>query len=236
MWEWLQAACEAQHVWPWFTPAGVLVIGAPDYTAAPVASLVLRQDGRGNNMKSMHRHRSVHSRFTEVTVLGQAAGTGGDGVAHLTATAKDTALLASLPGLYRPRVVLDGNAETLALAQARARAAKLLADGIMESERLNITVRGHRVRSTDGKEAGVLWEPGQRVHVLSEPHGVDAVYFIIRRTFTLDGYSGTQTNLECIIDGSWLLNVEVVKGKRKRNTGKKNAKYVGNGGAAEVDQ
>lgn len=225
VWDWLQVACEAQHVWPWMTPAGVLVIGEPDYTTPPVASLVLRLDGRGNNVKSLTYHRSMHSRFTHVTVLGQAAGGGGDGVHRLSATAKDAELIAQNPGLYRPRVVLDGNAESQALAQARAE--KLVADGVLQGERVSVTLRGHRAAQTDGGP-GKLWEPGQRVHVLSEPDGIDQVMFVMKRTFTRDRSAGTQTQLELVRDGAWLLNLAKIKGKRKSNTGKKNLKYEGN--------
>lgn len=230
VWDWLLAACEANQVWPWFKPDGTLVIGEPDYsdqTNAPAANLVLRmEDGtgsaKGNNIKRLHRHTSIHSRFTHFTVLAQGAGTGGEGHS-VSATVKDDDLLVDFPTLYRPKVVLDGNAENTALATSRAN--KLLADSIMASERLHVTVAGHRIRTADGK-AGKLWEAGMRVHVLSEPHGVDDVYFVMKRTFEGGRESGTETHLDLIVDGSWLLNLAKVKGKRKSNTGKKNLKYT----------
>ncbi len=230
VWDWLVAACEANQVWPWFAPDGTLVIGAPDYDTEPVANLVLRmEDGsgsaRGNNMKRLHRHTSIHDRYTHFTVLAQAAGTGEDGHS-VSATVKDDDLLADFPTLYRPKVVLDGNAENTALATSRAN--KLLADSMMASERLHVTVAGHRIRK-EGQapsQKGVLWEAGMRVHVLSEPHGVDDIYFVIKRTIEGGRESGTETHLELIADGSWLLNLAKVKGKRKSNTGKKNLKYT----------
>lgn len=229
VWDWLLAACEANQVWPWFAPDGTLVIGEPDYsdaTNAPAASLVLKVDddkgaANGNNIKRLHRHKSVHSRFTQITVLGQAAGDGGDGHS-VSAVAEDKQLLADFPQLYRPKAILDGNAESQKLAQARAD--KLLADAIMASERLHVTVAGHRIRK-EGDTRGLLWQAGMRVHVLSEPHGIDDIYFVMRRTFEGGRESGTETHLELILDGTWLLNLAKVKGKRKSNTGKKNIKY-----------
>ncbi len=230
-WDWLMAGCEANQVWPWFAPDGTLVIGQPDYdnaTNAPVATLVLRvNDGSGsansNNIKRLHRHKSIHSRFTHITVLAQGAGDGEEGRHDVKGTATDDGLIADFPGLYRPKVVLDGNAGTAKLAEARAN--KLMADSIMNSERLHITVAGHRVRMADNSR-GVLWEAGMRVHVLSEPHGVDDVYFVIKRSFERSRHSGTESHLELIPDGSWLLNLAQIKGKRKSNTGKKNVKLL----------
>ena len=39
-WRALANVAEANGLWPWFEPDGTLVIGGPDYTAAPVATLV----------------------------------------------------------------------------------------------------------------------------------------------------------------------------------------------------
>ncbi len=236
VWDWLLAACEANQVWPWFAPDGTLVIGSPDYsneTNPPAANLVLRaEDGAGsasgNNIKRLHRHKSIHSRYTHITVLAQSAGTGEEGHNAL-ATVQDDDLLADYPSLYRPKTVLDGNAESQDLALRRAN--KLLADSRMAGERLHITVAGHRIRTADGSKGG-LWQAGMRVRVLSEPHGVDDIYFVMKRTFEGGRQSGTQTELELVLDGTWLLNLAKVKGKRKSNTGKKNSKYVAPSGAS----
>lgn len=221
IWEWLQAACEANQVWPWFAPDGTLVIGAPDYATAPVADLILRANGKGNNVLRIARTRSMHSAFSDITVLGQSAGDGDVGHSDIRATVHD----ATLP-LYRPRTVVDGNCESVALATRRA--TKLMADGRMERDRLVVSVAGHRVATlAKPGAAGALWTPGMRVHVLSEPHRIDAVYFVMRRTFTCSRQTGPGTELHLVPDGVWLLNVGFIKDKRRSSYGRKKGHYAG---------
>ena len=217
VWDWLQAACEANQVWPWMAPDGTLVIGAPDYSTAPVADLIMRRDGFGNNVKRIQRVRSLHHSFSEITVLGQSAGAGEVGHNAI----KGVALDATLP-LYRPRVVIDGNCESDELALHRA--TKLMADSRMHRDTLVVGVEGHRVTVASG--AGAPWAAGMRVHVLSEPHGVDAVYFVIRRTFTRARSGGAGTELHLIPDGTWLLPLPFIKAKRRSSYGKRKGTYV----------
>lgn len=216
-WEWLQAACEVNQVWPWMAPDGTLVIGTPDYTTAPVASLILRRDGAGNNVKRIQRVRSLHHSFSEITVLGQSAGDGDVGHNAIKGVAKDE----TVP-LYRPRTVIDGNCESNELAVHRA--TKLMADSRMHRDRLTVSLEGHRVQGAGG--AGAPWAPGMRVHVQSEPHGVDAVYFVIRRTFTRSRGAGAGTELHLIQDGTWLLALPFVKAKRRSSYGTRKGAYA----------
>jgi prophage tail gpP-like protein len=216
VWDWLLAACEANQVWPWFAPDGTLIIGTPDYTTPPVATLIMRIDGDGNNIKHLHRHRSIHKSFSSITVLGQSAGDGDVGHNDIIGTASDP----TMPR-YRPRTVVDGNCETAELANRRA--AKLMADGRMERDRLTITVAGHRITTSDG--AGKPWAPGMRVQVVSEPHGIDAVYFVIGRKFTLS-LTEQETELRCIPDATWILNLGFVKAKRRSSFGAKKGYYA----------
>lgn len=217
VWDWLQAACEANQVWPWMAPDGTLVIGAPDYTTAPVADLILRWNGEGNNVLRLRRTRSLHHSYSEITVLGQSAGSGDVGHNDIKGTASDD----TVP-LYRPRTVIDGNCESTALATRRA--TKLIADSKMARDTLVASVAGHRVAGSGGP--GKPWAPGMRVHVLSEPHGVDAVYFVIRRTFTRSRGAGAGTELHLVPDGSWLLALPFVKAKRRSSYGKKKGTYA----------
>lgn len=216
-WEWLQAACEVNQVWPWMDPDGTLVIGAPDYTTAPVADLIIRRDGVGNNVKRIQRVRGLHHSFSEITVLGQSSGDGDVGHNAVKGVATD----ATVP-LYRPRTVVDGNCESDELALHRA--TKLMADSRMHRDRLTVSVEGHRVATAAG--AGAPWTPGMRVHVLSEPHGVDAVYFIIRRTFSRSRSAGPGTELHLIPDGTWLLPLPFIKAKRRSSYGTRKGTYA----------
>lgn len=217
VWEWLQAACEINQVWPWFAPDGTLIIGEPDYTTPPVADLIMRFNGEGNNVKGIRRTKNIHHAFSEVTVLGQSAGIDGDiGQHDIKGTAKDD----TMP-FFRPRVVIDGNCESNALAERRAN--KLMADSRMHRDKLLVRVDGHRVRTAQG--LGKPWAPGMRVHVLSEPHGVDAIYFLIKRTFTLS-VNARETALHLIPDGTWLLNLPFAKAKRRSSYGTRKGHYV----------
>lgn len=216
-WEWLQAACEANQVWPWMAPDGTLVIGRPDYTTAPVADFIMRRNGEGNNVKRIQRMRSLQDSFSEITVLGQSAGDGDVGHNAIKGTAKDD----TVP-LYRPRTVVDGNCESDELALHRAN--KLMADSRMHRDRLTVSLAGHRVETKTG--AGAPWAPGMRVHVLSEPHNVDAVYFVIRRTFTRSRSAGPGTELHLVPDGTWLLPLPFIKAKRRSSFGKKKGHYA----------
>jgi prophage tail gpP-like protein len=218
VWDWLHAACEANQVWPWFAPDGTLVIGVPDYKTPPVANLIMRFSSEGNNVLAIRRVRSLHNSFSEITVLGQSSGYDGEvGQNNIKGVAKDE----TMP-LYRPRVVIDGNCETEELATKRAN--KIMADGKMERDRLMIKVDGHRITTSDGP--GQPWAPGMRIHVMSEPHGVDGIFFIIRRTFILSRMEGQITQLQVIRDGTWLLTVPFVKDKRRSSYGTRKGHYV----------
>ena len=61
---------------PWFEPDGTLVIGGPDYTKDPVATLVLNRDGRGNNVLDLSDRSSITGAFSELTMLAQGHGQG----------------------------------------------------------------------------------------------------------------------------------------------------------------
>lgn len=197
-WAVVQRVAEANGLAAWFTPDGVLVIGGPDYDAPPVGDLIVMFSGDGNNVEELEVSESIHDRFSEVTVLGQGQGTvRADGKHAQKSTARDTGLTR-----YRPRIVTDHEADTPALARARAR--KLLADGRLSGLTIRATVHGHRV-------GGKLWEPGQRVRLVSEPHDIDGVFFIIGRDFMCDRQRGTQTVLELKEDRVWVPEVHAHK-------------------------
>lgn len=193
-WEVLRNAAEANGYWPWFEPDGTLVIGGPDYSTPPVASLVLRVNGKGNNVEAMDRELSIEDRFSEVTVLSQSHGTEiALGENALKSTVKDSSM-----SIYRPKIVVDSEADNIEIARKRGR--KLLADGHLSGETVTVTVKGHRT------DAGSLWKPGQRVNVLSEPHGVNAVYFLMGRKFICSRMDGRKTILTLKEDGAWVLD------------------------------
>lgn len=203
-WDTLVHAAEANGLWPWFEPDGTLVIGGPDYASPVVATLIVRRNGKGNNVKSLSRSRSMADRYSKVTVLGQAHGTATEnGKNNLRGSATDSGVTWD-----RPKIVTDGEADSVAVCQNRA--AKIIADARLKGFTLMATVMGHRTSD------GVLWTPGQRVQVVSEPHDIDGVFFLMARKFTGSRMSGTETTLTLKEDKVWVTNAHPHKGKHRR--------------------
>lgn len=198
-WETLTNAAEANGLWPWFEPDGTLVVGGPDYDQAPVAKLVLRTNGRDNNVLHLARRVSIQGRYSHVTVLGQKHGTDIEQGKHaLQATEVDDGVR-----WYRPKVIVDYEAESEAVCRSRAK--KLLLDSRLKGFSLFAQVVGHRIVAPGQPTDGLLWKPGQRVHVISERHGIDAVFFLMARKFTGGRQQASRTQLELKEDRTWVL-------------------------------
>ncbi|MBL0792822.1 phage tail protein [Klebsiella michiganensis] len=243
-WDILLRACAGRGLWPWFRPDGTLVIGGPDYTAAPVATLVMRRSGKGNNLLSLTDESSMERSFSRLTVLAQGHAHSTNkkkelGIIDVTSpntfsvaeetnttdTEQDTGLAETgQHGLkfivedptvtyYRPQVVVMHDADDL--EQVRYRARKMMADARLEGYTLIARVQGHRTSD------GVLWEPGQRIHVISEPHGIDAVYFLMGREFTGGRPGGAVTTLRLKEDGVWIPDAWPKKKKARKGRKKK---------------
>lgn len=223
-WDTLQHAAEANGLWPWFTPDGTLVVGRPDYTQKPVATLVLKLDGRENNLVSLAESRDISRRYSEVTVLGQSHGTASEtGKHNLKTTVKDNGLT-----WHRPRIITDHEADTVAVAQARGR--KLIADARLNGYTLSATVDGHAVDPAAAKPT--LWTPGQRVQLISEPHGIDAVFFLMARKFTGGRDRPSRTILTLKEDGIWQLEAHPHTRKHRRGKNSTPGKIIDVSGAA----
>ena len=204
-WDALLEYAEANGLWPWLEPDGTLVVGGPDYTAAPVAELVLRANGQNNNIKRLEVNRDMAARYSEVTVLAQSH----SGKNNIKATAKDESVK-----LHRPLIVTEPDIDSQAQAQRKAK--KRLADSRLEGLTITATVQRHRT------DDGTLWQPGQRINVLSEPDGIDAVYFLMARTFTGGRGQPTETVLTLKEDGAWVLDADPPK--KKQGAGKKDGR------------
>lgn len=207
-WDSLRRVAEANGLWPWFEPDGTLVVGGPRYDLPPVARLVLRADGKGNNVLSLSEHRSMVDRYSEVTVLGQSHASGvnageRDGRNNIKATVIDESVMS-----YRPKTVVDHEAVNKDIARARGR--KVISDSKLKGYTLNALVPGHRT------DDGVLWAPGQRVTVESEPHGIEGVFFLMARRFTGDKSAGQRTQLTLKEDGVWVLDAHPSKRRHRR--------------------
>ena len=202
-WDALKRAAETSGLWPWMAPDGTLVIGGPDYSTPPVGKLVMNRSGDGNNLLSLSKRTDMSGRYSQTTVLAQSHGYGHeDGKANRRCTVKDTSMT-----LYRPRIVVVGDAQSDEEVQFRAR--KLQADARLNGFALSAVVRGFT------SSAGTLWAPGQRVSVQSDVHGIDDVYFIMRRTFRGGRGQRQETSLLLREDGIWLPDAYPKSGHRK---------------------
>ncbi|MNV10133.1 phage late control protein GPD [compost metagenome] len=111
--------------------------------------------------------------------------------------------------IYRPLILTDSDAIS---GQSLARQAeKALADGRLDGLTYQADVRGHRTSS------GVLWQPGQRVHLEDERRGFSGILFVIARRFRGGSGTSTTTTLTLKEDKVWIPLV-VPKGKRKLQT------------------
>lgn len=197
-WNALARIAEANGLWPWFDPDGTLVIGGPDYSVQPAGTLIMRRNGDGNNVLSLTKTESVADRFSKVTVYGQMPGNSTEpGLPALHGAADDTGLV----GVWnRPKIVQDHECDTNAMCKSRA--LKLVSDGRLQGYTLTAIVQGHSIKGGDA----LLWEPGQRIRVISEPHGIqDQVFFLMGRKFTRSRSEGTRTELKLKEDGVWAI-------------------------------
>ena len=211
-WDVLAHAAEANGLWPWFEPDGTLVVGGPDYLEPPVADLVLRYDGAGNNVQAVSHVVSIADRYSHLTVLGQTHGTATENGKHaLRHEEKDEAMVAIQ---YRPKIVIDHESDNKAIAAGRAR--KLLADSRLRGTTITVRVKGHRIDAPGMAGHGRLWSPGQRVNLLSQPHGLDGIYFIMGRRFVRSREDGTITELTLKEDKTWVLDAHPHKRRHRR--------------------
>lgn len=206
-WDVLSAAAAANGLWPWMEPDGTLVVGGPDYTVTPVATLFLNKDGKNNNIESLNYTRSIVDRYSEVTVLAQSHGVGEVGANNIKGVAKDQDMK-----VHRPHIVIDS--DVVNTDEAKKRAMKIMSDSRLNAVTLTAKVNGHRTSS------GELWTPGQRVYVKSDIHGLDEVWFLMSRRFT--GGRGQPTNTELILKEDEIWSIEAYKNRKRKSKAGKN--------------
>lgn len=211
-WDALVHAAEANGLWPWFEPDGTLVVGGPDYTAPVMADLVMRLDGQGNNVLDFDLDDAIASSYSELTVLAQSHGGGQMRTpqAQVKATWRDPSI-----AFHRPRIVVDHDADTVALAEERAR--KLAMDSRLQRWTLTARVRGHRIAAPGLPGHGRLWRPGMRLRVIDEPHGIDQVCFLMAVRMTGGKTRAPETVLTLKEDGVWIVAAHPHRGRRGKH-------------------
>ena len=159
--------------------------------------------------------RDIDNRFSEVTFLAQSHGRSGNSAKHdLKWVYKDPSM-----DLHKPKTVVVADADNLENLKRQAK--KQLSDWKLEGFTLTITVGDHK--TVDGK----LWEAGQRVHFIDKEEGIDAIFFIMGRRFSLNRMGGTHTELRLKEDGVWTPDAYPVKSKQAR--GRRGKRKAANG-------
>ena len=204
VWQALTKIANSVGMHPWFEPNGTLVVGGPDYTSPPVATLCWSRSDERRNIQDMDIEYDTENRFSEVTFLGQSHGRSGDSSKHdLKWVYKDPTMT-----LTKPKTVVVSDADNQEALQKQAK--KMLSDWKLEGFTLTVMVADHKTKD------GTLWQPGQRVHVIDEEEGIDAIFFLMGRRFILDRYSGTLTELRLKEDGVWIPDAYPAKSEKAR--------------------
>ncbi len=225
-WQVLANAAEANGLWPWFEPDGTLVVGGPDYDAPEVASLIMRLSGAENNVLALTLRRSIAERYSHWTVLGQTHGTEREQGKHGIGALKTDPEMVAIA--YRPKIEVDHESDNVGVAEDRAE--KHLRDARLHGYTLTAIVRGHRIDAPGMPGHGKLWTPGQRVRLVSEPHGIDAPLFLLGRKFTGGRNDGARTELTLKEDRQWVVKAHPHKRKHRRGKHGIGTGQVGNGG------
>lgn len=189
-WQAIQEAASVNGLWPWFTPDGTLTIDRPDYSTSPVACLTLRQSGVGNNVLELNITHDIGKQYSAVTVLSQSQG---NEISQAVTTLKSVALDPDAP--FRPLLLRKGHIDNTQFLTNIAD--NTINEGKLKGLTVTAKVQGHFV------EPGLLWEPGQRVTIFSEPHEIDETFFLTSRTF-IGSRFGTFTLLKLQKDKLWL--------------------------------
>lgn len=195
----------------WFEPKGVLIVGGADYSTPPVATLCIKaSDSSRNNFSEASLTFDVSQSYSEVTFLGQKHGCESDEARH------DFKWVYKNPEVtvYKPKTVVINDVDNLEALKKQAK--KQISDWQLEAFDLTITVPDHKTAN------GVLWQAGQRVHVICEEYDVDAIFFLMGRRFMLSRSGGTQTELRFKQDGIWTPDAYKDKSdKARKRKGKK---------------
>lgn len=215
VWQALTHIANSVGLHVWFEPDGTLIVGGADYRSPPVATLCWSKNDARRNVENVTMERDSDNRFSEVTFLAQSHGRSGNGAKH------DLKWVYTDPSmdLHKPKTVVVADADNLENLKRQAK--KQLSDWKLEGFTLTITVGDHKTAD------GVLWEAGQRVHYIDEEEGIDAIFFVMGRRFSLSRMGGTRTELRLKEDGVWTPDAYPTQSKQAR--GRRGKRKAANG-------
>jgi len=178
----------------WFKEDGTGVIGKPNYKQAPEFELRRHRSGTKrqlNNILSGGRTRNSRERFSEIAVLASGASPAAGyaaGASKINGQALDLAIR------NKPRILTGG---ALNMAQAKARAERMVQLGQFTGDTLDYVVPGHQ-------NCGRLWRANSLCRVFDEVAGIDGELWLVRRRRFVGGDQGRQTELSLHPAGVWL--------------------------------
>lgn len=204
VWQALTHIANSVGLHVWLEADGSLVVGGADYSTPPVATLLWSKTDRRCNVERLAIEYDSDNRYSEVVFLAQSAAKSGSGGKHdLRWVWQDPAM-----PLHKPKTVVVANAENLENLQRQAK--KQLSDWKLEGMTITVTVGDHKTLD------GTLWQAGQRVHLIDDEEGIDAIFFVMGRRYMLSRSGGTQTELRLKEDGVWTPDAYPVKSERAR--------------------
>lgn len=194
---------------------GTLLIGAPDYSGAPVATVVMstKPGTQGDYfVGDVHVHESNAHQFSECNVRGmRAVQLGEPNAARPSATVKAVDVLParsayrSTVAPYKPKTFEDKSSRD----PDRAESVAQFELGMHAKDAF--WVEGE----VDGwiSSTGVIWTVDTMVRVVIEPEGIDEPMYVLERTFTESDRDGQKTKLKLIPSGALILG-KIPKGKK----------------------
>lgn len=190
-WEVLERYAKKARLGLWMSPLGVLTIGRPTYTSAPVGivkhSTVKALRG-GNNILSARYTEDLSGQRSPVTVVGQGAGGAAwPSASQITGAYIDADLTSR--GLLRPILIDDG--EVSSIPEAIARARWEVSYRAFQARQLEVEVAGHLCKAVPP----TAWAPDQMVGVQDDLHGIVGVWWLRAVRMTRDRDGGTRTAL-----------------------------------------
>lgn len=191
--ECIERACRMRAVLPVSDGKGGLVLTRAKEGKA-VADLL-----EGVNIKAARGEFSSKERYSIYTIKGQDRGSDDNFDAPETHAQVKAVATDSFVQRYRPLIVIAEERGPHASYKQRAEWERNVRRG--RSNRATITVQGWR------NAAGQLWQPNTMVHLKSAWLGVDTDLLVVGVAFSLDGQSGTRTELRLSERGAFDLIV-----------------------------
>ena len=190
VWNFLERHAARLGLMLWADPRGRLVVSAPHYDQDPLYRFVRRWRNDAddpNTILSGSRRQSGADRFSEVTVYGRSRGN------DVTRTAIRATVSDDAWPIHRSIVVHDNGLRTVEEAERRAQ--RELQARLAEADVLEYEMPNHGL-------GRYLYAIDTMAAVVDEITGVEASWYITRRTFTKDRSGGTSTRVRLVPSGA----------------------------------